>query len=395
MAAASVPFNIMCFSWNASGLRLCESMSQLQADKARTGLRGFLSKPCIAPDFFEDIRSNIRDKQPALVVMSTEDEDKSDTYFHSDLLQKLMPEIGYNLLKRDQKYGVGAVPAGIPQVNVPSGNPSGSALRISIYARDDVFPSFENNEKELNYFFGNNGQLEATCPLGNKSAGAIASYVTHDVFGKFVFITVDFPGGIDSLKIGRGLDYASYRVVATSSNNICLSSLINKFIDSLPVEAKPDHIFLLGDLGFDIVVPNRHNIDVITELSNNLTAIKLKDLQKYDELTNSKNYNSPLSGFKEGVSNEGPLFMPTWRLARGRPNECSPNRDTTKISTTCFENVANDAGGIGWHDRILYKEAMTSHYMSHCLQYNRIDIKNMHASSHAGVVALFEMRPIS
>ncbi|CAH6419984.1 Hypothetical protein HVR_LOCUS1041 [uncultured virus] len=396
MTDTPASFSIMCFSWNASGLRLCETMSQTKANEARKGFAAFvtLKKPCLAPDFFEDIRGIIREKQPALIVMSTEDEDKSDTYFHSDLLPKSMPEIGYSLLKREQKYGIGELAAGVPQVKVPTGNPSGTALRMSIYARNDIFPGLKSEEKALNKLFGNDGQVSLVCPQGNRAAGAIASYVWSETFGKFVFIAVDFPSSLESLKVGKGLDYDSYRVAAKAANTICLVSLLNKFIDSLPAESKPDHIFILGDLGFDIVVPNKRNIEVVTELAANLSAAKLKELQKNDELTIAKN-EAPLAGFKEGVSNEGPLFMPTWRLTRGRPDACVPDKDATKVDITCFGSTDDAVGGIGWHDRILYKESMTSHYMAHCLEYNRIDIKNMHASTHAGVTAFFEMRAIN
>lgn len=391
----AAPFSFMCFSWNASGLRLCETMSQVKADQARKGFLAFASRkqPCLAPDFFEDIRTAIVQKQPSLVVMSTEDEDKSDTYFHSDLLPKSMPEIGYSLLKREQQYDVGEVASGVPQVKVPTGNPSGSALRMSIYARNDVYNSFKSEEKAIVKFFGNDGQVTATCNNGNKITGAIAAYVTHPAYGKFVFIAVDFPGGVDALKLGKGLDYEHYRVASQSANNLCLIKLLAKFITNLPDERKPDHIILMGDLNYDIVVPNKRNIDVVTELANNLTAAKLKELQKNDELTAALT-KAPLSGFKEGVSNEGPLFMPTWRLARNRPDACSPGKDTNKIDVTCFGAGDEALGGIGWHDRILYKESMTSHYMAHCVEYNRIDVKNMHASTHAGVTAFFEMRPV-
>lgn len=392
----TTPFSIMCFSWNAAGLRLCETMSQSKADDARKGFKAFISmkQPCLSPDFFEGIRSVIRDKQPSIVVMVTEDEDRSDTYFHSDLLPAAMPEIGYGLLKRDKLEGVGEAASKVPQIKVPTGKPSGSALRMSIYAQNAVLPGLRVEEKLIKKFFGNDGQVEGICRQGDRISGAIAAYVWHETYGKFVFIAANIPSGADSLKVGKGLDYASYRVATKSANNLCLISLLNKFVDALPAESKPDHVFLLGDLNYDVVVPNKRNIEVITELASNLSAVKLKELQNSDELKLALN-DAPLKGFKEGVSNEGPLFMPTWRLARGRPDSCSPAADATRVDITCFGDPDEALGGIGWHDRILYKENMTSHYMAHCLTYNRLDVLNMHASTHAGITALFEMRPVS
>ena len=383
----------MCFSWNASGLRLCETMSQSKADDARKGFRAFVTRkqPCISPDFFEGIRDIIRNRRPSLVVMVTEDEDKSDTYFHSDLLPSAMPEIGYGLLKRDKLEGVGEVASKAIQVKVPTGRPSGSALRMSIYARNEVLPSLRAEEKLIKKFFGNNGQVGSTCRQGDRVSGAIAAYVWHETYGKFVFIATNLPAGADALKVGKGLDYLSYRAASKSANSLCLITLLNKFVDGLAQETKPDHVFLLGDMNYDIVVPNKKNVEVISELAANISASKLKELQISDELRVAMN-ELPLSGFKEGVSNEGPLFMPTWRLARGRPASCSPGADTTKVDITCFGSPDQALGGIGWHDRILYKENMTSHYVAHCIDYNRMDIKNMSASTHAGVTAFFELR---
>jgi hypothetical protein len=389
----TTPFSIMCFSWNASGLRLCETMSQSKADSARKGFKAFITmkQPCLAPDFFEEIRGVINTRRPGLVVMTTQDEDSSDTYFHAELLPSSMPEIGYSLLKRDKFNGIGEVAAGVPQVRVPTGTPSGSALRISIYARSELMPGLKLEEKLIARFFGNDGQVEASC--GNRAAGAICAYVWHETYGKFAFIAVHLPSGVESLKVGKGLDYASYRVATRSANTLCLISLMNKFVNSLPTESRPDHIFLLGDFNYDIVFPGKKNIEIISELAANISAAKLKDLQKYDELKKAME-DVPLDGFKEGVSAEGALFMPTWRLARGRPDSCVPSKDTTKLDSSCFGEPNEALGGLGWHDRILYKEMMTSNYMAHCTDYNRIDIKNMHASSPTGVTAFFEMRPV-
>lgn len=392
----SAPFTIMCFSWNADGLRLCETMSQNKGDAERKGFKAFISrkKPCLASDFFEEIRININDRHPSLVVMTTQDEDTKDTYFHSDLLPVSMSEIGYSLLKRDKLDKIGEMASGIVPRRVITGTPSGSALRMSIYADYNIIQGLKSEEKILDNFFGNNGQAETTCDQGDRISGAIVSYVWHENYGKFAFIAAHLPSGITSLKIGNNLSYESYRSASKSSNILCLLKIYNQFISSLPMESRPDHIFLLGDLNYEIVIPNKTHLEIISELSANISAAKLKELQKYDELKKAME-EVPLLGFKEGVSSEGPLFVPTWKLARGRPDTCSPGNGATKIDTTCFAGSSETIRGIGWHDRILYKEMMTSNYIAHCTGYNRIDVKNMHQSTHAGVTSFFEMLPVS
>ena len=105
--------------------------------------------------------------------------------------------------------------------------------------------------------------------------------------------------------------------------------------------------------------------------------------------------NEPsLSGYKEGVSNEGPMFMPTWRLTRGRSSNCSSQSGVNKVNLGCFERPEEGLGGLGWHDRILYKEMGTSYYVVHCVGYNRLDVMNMHESTNAGVIGFFEVRSL-
>ena len=382
-------FKIKVFSWNAGGLRLCETMSQKKADEARKGFFAAitLKKKCVAPDFFETIRASIIEDDPELIVMTTQDEDSKDTYFHSDLVPDIMTEIGYSLVKRHQVYKVGEAASGVVLKKVISGVPSGSALRMSIYARNDVFPDIESGEMELQGFMGHEGQQEAKCIQSERYSGAIVGYIWHRRYGKFAFIAVDIPAGVSALNVTDQLEYESFRAVAKAANTICLTGIFNKFITRLPDEAQPDHVFLIGDLNYDIVVANKSSLDVISELAANQNAGKLKEIQKNDELRQAMNEVPALYGFKEGVSNEGPLFMPTWNMAMGRPESCA-----TKVTSDCYSSDIRIHGGIGWHDRILYKELQKSPFVAHCLSYNRIDIQNMHESTHAGVIADFDIR---
>lgn len=382
--------SIMCFTWNAAGLRLCETMSQTKANQNRQGLF-FKREPCLAPDFFEGIRTTIITKKPMLVVMTTQNETSDETYFHAELLPSAMPEIGYSLLKRDKLNNVGDAASGFLQGRVKTGQPTGSALRMSIYVRLDEEASFRSQDRALANLFSNDGQLSASCQQGDRMSGAIASYVWHPEYGKSIFIAIDLPVGSNALRVGKTMDYSTYRVATKSANTLCLINLLHEFVDRLPDQSKPDHIFLLGDMNYDIVVPGKKNVDVVAALSGDVTLAAVKKLQDNDELKKAMT-EEPLLGFKEGVSGEGPLFIPTWRLARGRGDRCSPNQNTTKISVDCFDNPNSELGGVGWHDRILYKERMTSSYITHCTEYNRIDINNMHESTNAGVTAYFELK---
>jgi hypothetical protein len=405
MAAES--FSIMCFSWNAAGLRFCSTMFEHEKKK------GFFAKiastsDCVTPDFFDEISKVIREKNPSLVVMSTQDEDISNTYFHAEFLETEMSRLKYSQLKRDKLDGVGETASKNPYDPkfIPSGKPSGSALRMSIYARNDIFDGLEVQEKKLTDFFSTN-KIPRTfkCEKDSTVAGAIATYVTDPTYGKFVFITVHLPLGTAAAKYTKGMKYKDFRQNVTVTNNFCLQQMKNKFLHSISDPAmKPDHVIVMGDLNYDILIDTGAavvDLDQIRKWTASIDAGKIKQLQDWDELKSVKSSGGVLEGFQEGVGANGPWFLPTWRMIRGRPEPCSKSGNVTERGaaenlSSCYAKPSDDWGGFGWHDRILYMDILgQAHYATHCTTYNRIDVLNMHHSTHAGVIATFEMKPIS
>lgn len=357
-------FSILCFSWNASGLRLCETMSQKLADENRRGFKAFITskKACVPPDFFEDIRRFITDMNPDLILITTQQEQIKDTYFHSDFLPHTLAEINYTLIERDK----------LENINEPVPNFQG-ALRVSLFARNDIIKDLTS--KIIRY------ETKLVCKQDEIRSGAVATCVNHRIYGTFIFI------GVHLVSFNRvKIDYKSYRTVVQSTNNICLTKIMNHFINE-----KIDYIFMLGDFNYDIVVPNKNTTEIIEDMKSDLPS-KLKEYyEKYDELRKATmSDDNPLYGFKEGVSSNGPLFLPTWELSRNRSSECE---DETKINPTCF-TIHSSYGGIGWHNRILYKETLEKPYVIHCKAYNRIDVKNMHLSTNAGILGFFELEPL-
>lgn len=387
-------YSIMCFSWNAAGLKICESMSQDKADKKRKGFKAFImrKKDCVAPDFFEEIRNMILQKSPKLVVITTQNEDSVNTYFHSDFLPNIMSEINYTLVKRDKMYGIGD-----KQTKVPTGTTSGSALRVSIYSSNDDIENIITQEKELSKHFSNQGQIEAECTRGKRKTGAIASYIWHRIYGKLCFITLDFTLSDDYINLTNLKSYQLYRAAIRSSNNLCLIAILNKFVDSLEPGIVPDNVFLLGNFNYDINPGNEDPVSILNKLAKNFTVSNLSDYVKKDELTISKD-SLPLSNFKEGVDDKGPLFMPTWKLLRNRREVCSPVQHSSSSSSpssfpeACFDDPTS---GFGWHDRILYsKQPIHSNYVPVCTYYNRFDFLNINQSTNAGVIGIFELKSV-
>lgn len=420
MTTSEYEFTIMCFSWNAAGLRLCSSLA--------TPKKGLFSRgpSCVTPNFFQEINRLITDKKPSLVVMSTQDEDVSNTYFHAEFLAKEMPPLGYQLLQRDKLDGIGETASGNPfePKDIPSGKPSGSALRMSIYANNSVFAGLQIQEKKITDFFSSK-KIPRTfkCAQNNNVAGAIVAYVTQPIYQKiigpdgkpvpvkdtsgnqvtrrFAFINAHFPAGAAGAELIRQQAtpgaFEHYRQGVIAKNNFCLHELQTKFLQSIPdPNMKPQHIFLMGDLGYDIKIDGGGaDPSKIIEWTKGLDAGKIKQLQTWDDLNLVKT-SGVLNGFHEGVDNNGPYFAPTWRMKRGRSVACTDGNigsgSTAGDLSTCFA-PGKELAGFGWHDRILYRDMDTQAVAkTHCLTYNRMDVLNMHDSTHAGVLATFEMK---
>ena len=380
-------YKILCFTWNAAGLKICETMSQEAANKGRGGFLGMIgiSKSCISPNFFEHIRDKIKEEAPKLIVITTQGEDESKTYFHSDFLPKTMQELHYSLLKRDKISNVGEPSSHIKYTDVETGNPSNTALRVSIYANSGSISELELEEKTFSDFFRNKSQSEGIFKQGDRAIGAIASYVKHKD-KKMMFLSIHIPSGVKVLKVNNPTTYKTYRDIIKSGNKLVLHEIFDKLITPIPTNAQPNHIFILGDLNYDI-----SNIQPVELLQQLITS---KDYTKYyndnDELKKEiTSDGSSIFGFKEGINNKGPMFLPTWNLKRDRKELCS---DITKINLNCY-NTTNPYLSIGWHDRILYMdmEDKTTLETTKCTLYDRLDIMNINKSTHAGIIGIYNI----
>ena len=358
---------VMCFSWNAGGIKFCDTTSQEEADKALSKFKRFFQGQCIVPDFFIDIQNNIERYLPGITVFSTQDESYYSSYFHSKVLPQQMPLINYSLLKRK---------------TIILGS-NDETMRVSIYVRGDLLNDFKFGEGIIKNRSLDDEWIES---YEEKSEGALGSYILHPTYGIILFITIILtPIGGD---IRRGFTRESLRAYAKAHNNRQLIDILDYFVDSIPDDIRPDHVFILGDLAYDIIIPNKTNQQILTQYATNVS--KISEMVKYYELTQALK-EFPLLGFKEGVGGKGPSFLPTWKLKRGRTSRCEPSTNNKIISKYCFESPHQIIGGIGFHDRVLYRDMLTSNYAVKCLSYDRIDIKNIHQSDHAGVMGFFSL----
>lgn len=347
----------LVYCQNLNGVQLCNSLEH----SGKTMLsRVGLGPNCSVPAFLNKIVTDISVYKPFLIAVSTEDETSRNSGFHSNLLKDKMRSLNYKQLKikKLDKFF------------------SGNTTRLSIYVHESLEMEFQLEEKEIHRNFSGDGQFVHLQNEKNRSSGVIVSIVWHPEYGRFAFATFNLTSE-NNMK-----NYLKYRDYIVSSN----ASVIN--LTTLKVEGiktfkRPEYIIIMGNLGFDIVNKNDPNY-VYNVLQKGISYSDLKEIQKYDELRT----NHILSDYNEGEANNGPLFLPTSILKRGRDlNTCNFNKDnSSKIEANCFE------GQIGWRERILYKEleGSNSPYTLHCIGYNRND--SIQNSSNAGVYSIFQLK---
>lgn len=337
---------ILCFTWNASGLRICEKNSIQDVENERKGLKGFLfnQKDCERPEFFEYIRELIKQNKANLIAITTQDEDIKGSYFHSKFLPNTLSELNYILLKSKELNNVGDLPSGVN--NHPDYKTSGSVLRSSIYIRNDDYKTVRQDEIVLDTKFKNKGQISLTYDYDGRKIGAIGSYV--NLYGrKMLFIAVDLPEN----KIYETYPKYSKRELINASNTMALINIIHRLYeiysvnDKLINQYKADYIILYGSMNFNI-----YSDDIIDDL-NSFYKKKSSLIQKDDLSTLIKNQNEPYYLFKEGVKGKGPEFLPTWKMSNRRISGCSFEDNKDSKYNFCYTDSNKE---IGWHDRILY-----------------------------------------
>ena len=390
---------IFVLNWNADELRLCETTVQSLADAPRGGLRGLFRSPCVSPTFLNYLRDSILVNQSQLVVVVTPNEADSASYLHSDSLPNLLPTLQYQLLGREKIAGVGH------QVTAVVTGATPPALRISVYGHNTVVSDWTYAGRNLHKLIPG-GVSESILQYGEGYAGMIALHLWHRFYGKFALMVVDIPEDALPVKVQT---FSKNRLASNAVSTISLLTWLTEVVDALNPSERPDHVVLCGTFNYQLVVPDKTILDTIRSTSANLSKNNLKALQQYDEGTQALRRGEVLEGFSEGVGGQGPLFMPTWRLTKGRSGDCNPDyakttpappgqgqavASSSAVSPSCF-TLNETSGGVGWSDRVYFRDLLTSTYLLTCEQYDRLDEQSMNQSSHAGVTAILRISPYS
>lgn len=379
---------ILLVTWDAAGVRTCETTSQPMADERRRGfLTRFYRKPCTAPEFVNYISNVAGDNRPQLIVVATQNEAEG-SQLHEVTLPDVLKNRDYRVLKSYVTSDVGA--AGAALNPVPTGDVTLTYLRTTVLADRLTYDQVVVEERALPRSVQSDHVTiinSSTLAIAGHS-GTLATYVWLSPSRRLAFLNVY----LAPLATRPATDYATYRALTNANNTIALINSYSRLVGELGPESKLTNVFMLGNFGSDIVgyVPQQTASELIAQVTANPSEGGWRQWLGRDELTLRLRTNTPpFAGFSEGVNHQGPTFAPTARLARGRPLECS-----FTVSANCFEqdNDLVQSSGIGWSDRILHRQLIgAANDRSICLQYSRIDGSGTETSTHAVVLASYDL----
>lgn len=309
----SVATNIVCFSWNAGGLKFCKTQTP------RGSFSEFFSQKCLSPDFLNEVVETI-DNNTRFAVFSTEDEDASNTYFHSNYLPTAMSTKGLVLYKGIKLAGVGDVTAGTavekgffydsktifnpnsllsgddPGLVKSAGMPKDGALRLSVYCRKEEsedLKEHKNSMEELDRKI----TVTSSQNIDNFAMGGAAISATMSGTPiTFAAVSIGY-----NKAVGRELlEAKTQSFLATFGNKINTT-----FGDYNAI------VFLMGDFATNV----QNNIN------DRLEAMQTNDKQAVATIL----ANTSFQDLQEGVDGAGHTFPPTWHRRRGKGTACSPS----------------------------------------------------------------------
>jgi len=404
----AITYRIMVFSWNTESVSLCETLDDNIAEYNRTSYSNYIpglttwKYPYNIPDFYPKFAKFIQENSPDLIVIGFQEDRYPGSYFHSHLLPSEMPKIGYGLLKRTKLMGVGIT----TYKGLFRGDLFERGLRVSIYAKMDLIPIIEKEEVEMRAIIGNDGQTEYLCSsFVTRGKGATASYIMLPGFGRLAFVCCHLPFNSKSIMLERLYNNKMLRQNELNQSNTCFNNIIENLV--LFKKPMPVHVIYFGDFNYrvDDLRPASEIANEFNQNSENSDFIR--DIyMKYDELKEQM-CRKNIYEFFEGINNQGPTFIPTYKMLKGRPTQSSySENEIQSYEYISFKSLSveiphgtyywktgwQNQRVPSWCDRILYNKFGDDGHNLKCTYYNRFDVGEVMAKSdHAGVLAMFEL----
>lgn len=359
---------VLCFTWNTQSNRLGESLDKDIIEEHRNSYLSAWKYPCIIPDFFVFMKNKILESRPNFVCFSLQEDVKPGSYFHSHLLPEEMPKIGYKLIYRSSKMGVGKT----SYQGLSDGDLFMRGIRISVYGLAEDDWDYQPKEKHfVNSIFQ------------NKAATAI--YLTGMNEEGIAFINLHSPFDSSSLNETVLKKDEYIRQTAVFDQNKFFNGMTRTLVKEAPIDL--DYVFCMGDLNYRYFPFAKWSADLTGQII--LSLIKsdepIQELRANDELrVQMAKFN--IYNWDEGVNNIGPKFFPTCKMLHSRKagshtiKDYSLGRVDQRVPSHC--------------DRILYLTENKLKFNVTCLEYDRFDVGTMVNSDHAGVYSSFFVNKI-
>jgi hypothetical protein len=395
---------IFTFIWNTESVRLGETLSRDLLDQHRESYFSDFHFPCEIPDFFPSLMKEITSSDADICVFAFQEDSKPGSYFHSHFLTAEMPKYGYCLVKRTKLMGVGKTTYDA----LFSFDFKLRGLRLSVYAKKDLAEEILEEEKALISDLGSTEKEYVCTSVITRNKGGISAYVRVPRIGTIAFINAHLPFNSQSLIDSTLRQDPMIRQNDVQIQNVCFNEIYRRLALDLPV--KPDYVIYMGDFNYRIkgrtVVDQDGNENHITayEIAQIFERRPTSDIfhkfyTRYDELFEQMS-NQYIYRLNEGINNEGPMFFPTGKLIKDRPEgydrqgvdsdlEENFHIDRNRTPSQCFRTGHLQQRCPSWCDRILYLSKEGIRQMK-CQLYNRFDIGHtMKKSDHAGVIGLY------
>jgi len=212
-------------------------------------------------------------------------------------------------------------------------------------------------------------------------------------FGRLAFICCHLPFNARSLITERLYKNRMLRQNELNQSNVCFNNIIENLV--LFKKPVPTYVIYFGDFNYRLADP-RPASEVADELNDKSEDTGfIRDLyHEYDELREQMRRKN-IYELSEGVSNQGPSFVPTCKMVKGRiTSTCYDKEEGIKAyeGTDCWKTGRQDQRVPSWCDRILYRKFGDDPHNLICTYYDRFDVGEVMAKSdHAGVLSMFEL----
>lgn len=313
-----------------------------------------------------------------------------------------MPKYGYKMVKRTKMIGVGAT----TYKALFSFDLKMRGLRISIYAKTALAEAILTEESTLITDIGMTQKEYVCSSMFLRNKGATASYIRVPNVGTIAFINVHLPFNSKGLMESVLKNDPMIRHNDVLSQNVCFNDIYRNLV--LELEVPPDYVIYMGDFNYRLKLQTIDGDHPLTSYGRYLGAFEISgifeergspDIYRQFYLHGDELHEQMMKGniytFEEGVENGGPLFFPTCKLVKGRPEGYDvPRVERSRIASRCFKIGIVNQRAPSWCDRILYRTLNTRVSPLRCDEYHRFDEGTvMKKSDHAGVIGIFSVSP--